>query len=79
MKLIIERFDKQIKREMTDFNLKNKKECPSYWKKELFLLTRNMDINDWSKIRDENYWVKRDSLKEGIDRDKFIYKTIISK
>jgi len=73
-KHILETFDRQIKKELIEFGEKN--ECPSYWAKNIYLQSLNMDISDWKKMRDEEYWMGRDR-KQGIERQKFIYDSLI--
>lgn len=72
---IIKQFDKQIKKEYK-YAGGDKEKCPSYWHKLLFLKTINLDLNDWRKIREGDYWEIRDSL-QGIKQSKFIYNRVV--
>ena len=71
----IAQFDEQIKKEYRSAG-GDKKKCPSYWHKLLFLTTMDLDLNDWRKIRVGDYWARRDLL-EGIDQSEFIYNRVI--
>jgi len=71
---IIKQFDEQIKKEYKSAD-GDKKKCPSYWRKLLFLKTLDLNISDWSKIRSGDYWSTRDSLK-GIEQSRFIYERV---
>ena len=85
MNSILEQYNKQIKKEI---NIYKKKElCLSYWNKLLFIESKNLDINDWRKIRKDKYWLIRDnffvkdlkdesSIKNEILTIKFILKNI---
>ena len=72
---IIKQFDKQIKIEYKSAG-GDKKKCPSYWDKLIFLKTLNLDINDWRKIRSGDFWLIRDSL-QGIKQSQFIHERIV--
>ena len=76
LNIIIKKFDEQIKKEYRNAN-GDKKKCPSYWGKLIFLETMNFNINDWNKIRVGEYFKTRDSLY-GIDRSKFIYEKVMN-
>ena len=70
----IKQFDKQIKKEYKSAG-GDKKKCPSYWHKLLFLKTLDLNISDWRKIRSGDYWLITDSLQE-IEQSKFIYERV---
>jgi len=71
---IIKQFDRQIQKEYNNYNGK-KELCPSYWNKLIFLETLHFNINDWRKIRDNDYYINADFLK-GIEKSKFIYQIV---
>ena len=71
---IIKRFDKQIVREYEEYG-KDDKKCPSYWHKLLFINTLDFTINDWKKLRNNDYWEDNDNLK-GIEQSAFILKRV---
>jgi hypothetical protein len=73
---VIIQFDKQIKKEY--LNADGQKElCSSYWKKLLFINSIDLDISDWKKIRDEEYWVNTIELI-GIEKDKYKLEKILN-
>lgn len=66
-------FNRQIVNE-NEF-IKNEKNCPSYWKKQLYIEARDMTIQDWKVIRKDNYWDILNSKKE-IEKYKFTLQEI---
>ena len=59
IQIIIDRFDKDIKNEIDKTGLK-KEYILSYWHKLLFIETLYLDIEDWKKIRKNEYLEKFD-------------------
>jgi hypothetical protein len=81
---VIKQFDKQIKEEAKQKNSAGKVLCiisekqrPSYWKKLLFINSIDLDISDWKKIRDNEYWENMNSLT-GIEKDKYKLEKILN-
>jgi len=73
---VIKQFDKQIKEEYKNSNGIIKL-CSSYWKKLLFINSIDLDISDWKKIRDEEYWNNMIELT-GIQKDKYKLEKILN-
>ena len=71
---IIKKFDKDIWWQKKSYLREDN--CPSYWRKQIFIQSVDLDISDWKIIRVGDYYQKRDSY-EGIKRDKFILKKIL--
>jgi hypothetical protein len=67
-------FDNQIKREYVTHN-GNKFQCPSYWHKLIFLESLDMEIMDWRKLRNDEYYKMKDSLT-GISKLAFVLEKI---
>lgn len=73
---VIKQFDRQIKKEY--LNADGEKElCSSYWKKLLFINSIDLNISDWKKIRDYEYWENMNSLT-GIEKDKYKLEKILN-
>lgn len=73
---ILNQYDKQIKSEYK-YADGDKKNCPSYWEKAIFLKTLHFTIIDWKAVRAGDYYnVIR--YKGGIERSKFIYSRVCS-
>lgn len=51
---VLATFDRQIEHEKQFTS--NEKNCLSYWKKKLYIETRDFSIEDWKHIRSGNYW-----------------------
>jgi hypothetical protein len=71
---LIKSFDGQIKKEYKIAN-GDRYKCTSYWSKNIFLLSINLTIADWKKIRSDDYWITHDCL-DGIEKSKFIFNRI---
>jgi hypothetical protein len=71
---IIKKFDKDIWWQKKSYLREDN--CPSYWRKQIFMQSVDLDISDWKIIRVGDYYQKRDNY-EGIKRDKFILKKIL--
>jgi hypothetical protein len=76
IQFLVNQFDLQIKMEYKSANGK-KENCPSYWHKNLFLKSLNLNTNDWKIIRSGDYWDIRDLLRD-IDQIKFTYDRVLS-
>ena len=59
MQKIIEQFDRQIKTELK-YNSNDKKKCPSYWSKLLFLETKEFNRYNWKIIQTDEYLSNKD-------------------
>ena len=59
MQKIIQQFDRQIKTELK-YNSNDKKKCPSYWRKLLFLETKEFNRYNWKIIQTDEYLSKKD-------------------
>ena len=70
---VILQLDKKIKAEYKYY--KKSEKCPSYLRKQLFLKTEKLSLNDWRIIRGGDYWEIRDSL-QGFEQTKFIYNRV---
>ena len=66
---VVKKFDNQIKKEYKS-SYGNKYTCESYWSKSLFIESLELTIDDWRKIRTEEYWLLKETLK-GIALKKF--------
>ena len=67
-------FDLQIKKEYEEAE-GVKEKCISYWGKILFIKTKDFTIDDWRKIRDDEYYDKIKDLTD-IERSIFILKNV---
>jgi len=67
-------FDRQIENEYP-INNGNKFRCPSYWHKLIFLESLNMSIEHWRVLRDDEYYIIKDTLK-GTDKLSFTLEKI---
>ena len=65
----IKQFDWQIKKECRKFKV-IEEDCPSYWKKLIFIASLDLSVSDWSCIRSGDYWEIADKMT-GIERDEF--------
>ena len=63
-------FDKQIKIEYR-INYGDIQACESYWAKRLFVASKDLSVDDWRELRDEEYWEGHDCRK-GILKKMFI-------
>ena len=71
---ILDQFDRQIEAEY-ELAEGDKKSCPSYWAKQIFLKTLHFTINDWRKVRQGNYYTII-SRKKGIERSRFVHSRV---
>lgn len=61
---ILKKFNYQINKELEKQNENiDIENCISYWHRELFIISYNLTFEDWKAIRDENYWIVKDTLK----------------
>tara|TARA_R100001463_G_scaffold50859_1_gene101321 strand:- start:253 stop:579 length:327 start_codon:yes stop_codon:yes gene_type:complete len=71
MQKIIQQFDSQIKTELK-YNSNDKKKCPSYWAKLIFLETKEFNRYNWKIIQTDEYLSKKDYYQRIIkDLDDF--------
>jgi len=70
----VEQFDWQIKKECKK-PLGIKEDCPSYWKKLIFIASLDLSVSDWSCIRSGDYWEIADKMTD-IERDEFTFSRI---
>ena len=70
----VEQFDWQIKKECRKFKA-IEEDCPSYWKKLIFIASLDLSVSDWSCIRSGDYWEIADKMTS-IERDEFTFSRI---
>ena len=73
----IREFDYQLKREMRAVRTRDPKKCLSYYLKEIFIETIDFYIDDWREVRKGDYYERKQSYYETIDKKKFVLQRVL--